>query len=40
MKDSEKKYQWIVLATDYDNWSVMYMCSEPLGEGFIYNQYL
>ena len=40
MKNGEKSYPWSILATDYDNWSVMYMCSEPLGKGFIYNQYL
>ena len=39
-KESEKEYPIDILATDYDNWSVMYMCSEPLGKGFIYNQYL
>ena len=40
MNRSERFYPWTVIATDYDSWSVMYMCSEPLGAGFIYSQYL
>jgi hypothetical protein len=36
MGDSDKKYPINILATDYDNWSVMYACSDMLGGDLMY----
>ena len=37
---SDKKYPIDILSTDYDNWSVMYACSDMLGGDLMYGQWL
>lgn len=40
MGDSTTKYPIDILATDYENWSVMYACSNLLGGDLMYAQWL
>ena len=40
MGDSEKKSPINILATDYDNWSVMYACSDMLGGDLMYGNWI
>ena len=40
MGDSDKLYPINILATDYDNWSVLYACSDMLGGDLMYGQWL
>ena len=40
MGDSDKKYPISILATDYDDWSVMYACSDMLGGDLVYGRWV
>ena len=40
MGDFTEKYPIDILATDYDNWSVLYSCNNMLGGDLMYAQWL